>query len=898
MRGRSWSSHGHAEWHFGWIALVGACLLASCRQAGDLPMASAQRKAREYTWTLLQRVQDEVGPAARELRDAGVLVTLGLMETRGDPLQQGEWLEAQWFYYLLNDDHARARDAIAASRQQAIAAGAGPDRIADVTGSLSYSLILLGEVAQAKEYLRQAIVLASQHDRVVLGDLYFSMGDAYRKTGERLIARRYFEAAYEIDGAAGDESQQRVSELRLGSLARDAGDHKEAVRRHERALAGFRREGKYRELVTQIELARDHAALGNLALAEQYAQAALRDRRALLEQRLDAKILLLRIANDRRAAGQATPADVRGATALVREIEEMLARSSAEQRSEFLHPTRQLQFYEQAIRHDALDGDGAKVDAHGRQAIRLVNQVAGGLRTANDDSLAWLSSAQPLLNEYVGATYRLNRRQVFPLLEAYYGQPAPPGALRHSGVVGRAFETQALALFERYRAAEEKVVDVSAEAERLRALAGDAARVRIARLGLERRLLERDLARDAYLALYAAEPATATLVEQADVAAYVGPTMPASDVLIRYFVQEQVSFGVALAGGRVEYFGLPPRSAVTRMIQRALDVVEKPTEDGFDRTPLTALSQLLPLQLLAQHEGATRLVIVPDDAMQLVPFAAIDLAEPTQPYAPLVARFELVRAKSATRYYANDPALTLSGEPGSEPTDVAIFANPLLNAPPIAGVHLGSAPIPRWAERLPRLPNTQEEARQIARTFATRRIATYVEADATNEALLSPGVRAARVLHIATHGYFSSSTPDLVGLATSARVVGGRLQGGFIGLTELFTQPFASRMVVISGCETMRGRDYTGWGVRSLADGFLTQGAGSVIGTLWSVSDDGTAALMGAFYRHLFRSNGNGSAALRAARNELIASERFRHPYYWAGVVLESSNRSIDQHVL
>jgi CHAT domain-containing protein len=55
---------------------------------------------------------------------------------------------------------------------------------------------------------------------------------------------------------------------------------------------------------------------------------------------------------------------------------------------------------------------------------------------------------------------------------------------------------------------------------------------------------------------------------------------------------------------------------------------------------------------------------------------------------------------------------------------------------------------------------------------------------------------------------------------------------------------------------------------------------------------------MGAFYRHLFRSNGNASAALRAARNELIASERFRHPYYWAGVVLESSNRSIDQHVL
>ncbi len=898
MSGLSWRSRAHADKRLAWLALVAACLLASCRQAGDLPKEYAHRKAREYAWTLMQRVQDEVGPAARELRDAGVLITLGLSDTRNDPLQRGEWLEAQWFYYLLNDDHARARDAIDASRQQAIAAQAGPDRIADVTGSLSYSLLLLGEIAKAKEYLRQAIVLASQHDRVVLGDLYFSMGDAYRKTGERLIARRYFEAAYEIDGAAGDESQQRVSELRLGSLAREAGDFREAVRRHERALGGFRREGKYRELVTQIELARDHAALGNFALAEQYASAALRDRRALLEQRMDANILMLRIANDRRAAGQTTPAAVGGAATLVREIEDMIARSTVEQRAEFSHPTRQLQFYEQAIRHAALDRDLAKVDAHGRQALRLVNEVARGLRTANDDSLAWLSGAQPLLNEYVAAMYRLNREQVLPLLEAYYGQPVPPGTLRHSGVVGRAFETQAVALFERYRAAQQEVIDVSAEAERLQALAGDEARDRIARLGLDRRLLERDLARDAYLALYATEPVTIPLTEESAVAAYALPSMPAGDVLIRYFVQEQVSFAVVLAGGRVEYFDLPPRSRVTKLVQRALQVVEKPTDGDFDRAPLAALAELLPVRLLAQRDDTRRLIIVPDDAMQPVPFAAIDLARPTQPYAPLAARFELVRTKSAARYYANVPALALPRERGSGPADVAIFANPLRNAPPMAGVHLGKAPIPRWAERLAGLPNTQEEARHIAQTFATRRVATYLEADATNDALLSPSVRAARVLHIATHGYFSSTTPDLVGLATSATIVDGKPAGGFLGLTELFTEPFASRLVVISGCETMRGRDYTGWGIRSLADGFLTQGAGSVVGTLWSISDDATATLMGAFYRQLSQSDGNSSFALRAARNELIESQRFQHPYYWAGVVLESTNRSIDQHVL
>lgn len=891
MSGSSWEWRAAADRRIAWTALVGACLLVSCRQAGDLPAASAQHKALDHAWELMQRVQDEVGPAAPELRNAGVLIALGLEEARDVPLEHNEWLEAQWFYYLLRDDHARARDAIAASRREAIAAKADPDRIADVTGSLSYSLILLGEVAAAKDYLRRAIVLAGQrYNRVVLGDLYYSIGDAYRKTGERLIARRYFEAALEIDTAAGDESQQRVSELRLGSLARDNGELQEAVRRHERALAGFRREGKYRELVTQIELARDHAALKDFERAEQYAADALRDRRALLEQRMDAKILLLRVANDRRAAQQAQPADEQRAATLVSEIADMLARSKAEQQSELSHPTRQLQFYEQAIRHFALADDVRNVDAHGQAAIDLVQSVARGLRAANDDSLAWLSDAQALFNEYVNAIYRLKQAEVFPLLEAYYGQQIAPAALRHSGVVGRAFEVQAVALFERYRTAQQHVVDASAEAERLRSLGAE--RERIEQLRLKRLLLERDLARDAYLALYATDSPSAIPAAPV-VRKAVVPSPPPSDVLIRYFVQEQVSFGVVVAGGKVEYFRLPPRSTVTKLIQHALDVVEQPTQRNFDRAALQALAVLLPPGLLNSHSAATRLILIPDDAVQPTPFAAIDMSEQAKPYSPLGARFELVRTKSATSYYAAGANRDSLGG-----VDVAIFASPLLDAQPVAGVQLAKAPIPRWAEGLADLPNAEVEARRIGQTFANRKVKSYLKENATNDALLSSEARSARVLHIATHGYFSESTPDLVGLATSARIVDGQLQGGFLGLTELFTQPFTSRLVVISGCETMRGRDYTGWGVRSLADAFLVQGAGSVVGTLWSVSDDATAALMGTFYRELASNKGNSSQALHAARRELIDSQRFSHPYYWAGVVLESSNRSIDREVL
>jgi CHAT domain-containing protein len=880
--GRLWADERRAVW----IVLVCACLLASCRQAGDAP-ASTQSEALKHTWVLLQRAHDEVGPGSSELREAGILVTRGLEATRGNPLEHNRWLEAQWFYYLLNDDHARARDAIAAAREEAIAAQAGPDRIVDLTCTLSYSLILLGEVAQAKEYLRTTLGLASgMRDRVVLGDLYFSLGDAYRKTGERLIARRYFEAAQELDRTAADESLPRMSELKLGSLAHDAGAYQEAAVRHGRALAGYRRDGGYRELVTEIELARDHAALHNFQLAEQYATEALHDRRALLEQQLDAKILLLRIANDQRAAGEKTLGLTRRAAALVSEIESTIGAATAKLDSELAHPTGQVQFHEQAIRHYALDGRLDQVHKHGTEAIDLVNRVAAGLRATNDDSLAWLSNAQPTLNEYVNAVYRLNPaqpKQVFAVLETYYSQPIAP----------RALAKQAGAAFDRYRDAQQKVIDATAELERLQAFDDRDARNRIEQLGLERLLFDSYLTRDAYLALRATE-ATPAPVEKLDFAAYRPPSLPAGDVLIRYFVQEQVSFGVVLGRGVMDSFELPKRSRVSKLIEDARQVIESPVESRFDRTPLLALAkELLPPAMLARYGDAKRLILVTDDAMQPVPFAAIDIAAPQQSYSPLGARFEIVRTKSATRYYAGIQSPAATAGP-----DIAIFANPLFNAQPISGVRLDRRPIRQWAEGLPSLPNAQAEAEQIAYTFRKLAVKSYLGEEATNAALLSPEVRAARILHIATHGYVSSSSPDLVGLATSPTVVDGKPHAGFLGLTELFTEPFASRLVVISGCETMRGRDYAGWGVRSFADGFLTQGAGSVVGTLWSVSDDATAALMASFYRELSRNNGNSSLALLVARRELIESPGFNHPYYWAGVVLESANRSIDQQVL
>lgn len=893
MTGR-FAQKSNANKQVGWLGLAVAVLLTIWAQGCTVDDAESQDAARHAARELLYGAQND-SSRGDDVPKALAQIQLGLRQTRDDPLQYGLWLQPLWLYYLLNDDHAKARDTLEEALGFLAKGNAAPELIADMTVDLSYSLILLGEVAKAKEYLRRGIAIASEgKNRMLVATLYYSLGDAYRKTGERMVSQRYFEAAYEILKDIGVTDKASASEMKVGSLAREAGNLAEAVQRHERVLAQFRNDPSYFELVTRIELARDHAALGNLDLAEEYAQQALDDPRALPEQRIDATVLLLRVVNDRRAAGKAAAADVERAANLVHRIEALIKGSSTRQKSQFARPTHQLQFQEQAIRHYAMDNNLDEVETRGRLAIRLVQQVARDLSSADDDSRAWLASAQPLLNEYLKALYRLNRSEVFPLLEAYYSYPVALSAHRHSGAVERAFERQAVDVFENYRAVQQKVVDATAEAERLRLFGSAEARDSIERLNVEQLLHERDLARDAYLATQAKRP-SGTLSDRANLETAAPPAVPATDVLVRYFIQEQVSFGLVLTGAEPEYFDLPPRSTVLKLIRRALEVLERPADGDVDRAPLTALARLMPPGLLARHSGATRLVIVPDDTVQPAPFAAIDIADGAGPYAPLGARFEIVRTKSVARYYAS----VAKASTARTKADIVIFANPRIDARPAIGLRTASnAAIPRWSQRLPRLPNTSVEAANISQLFDTRVVKSYLGADATNEALLSPDARTAKVLHIATHGYFSNTSPDLVGLATSAMVVAGRRRGGFLGLTELFTQPFASRLVVISGCETMRGQDYSGWGVGSLADGFMTQGAGSVLGMAWSVSDDATARLMSAFYRELSHSNGNSSRALRAAQRELMGSDRYRHPYYWAGAVLVSSNMSVDQHAL
>ena len=93
-------------------------------------------------------------------------------------------------------------------------------------------------------------------------------------------------------------------------------------------------------------------------------------------------------------------------------------------------------------------------------------------------------------------------------------------------------------------------------------------------------------------------------------------------------------------------------------------------------------------------------------------------------------------------------------------------------------------------------------------------------------------------------------------------------------------------MVVTSACETGFGRLNRGEGIISLARGFSSAGASSIITTLWSVYQTQSGELFNIFYQNLQNGKTTKDEALSNAKASFVEkNKQFAAPYYWASIV-------------
>jgi CHAT domain-containing protein/Tfp pilus assembly protein PilF len=191
------------------------------------------------------------------------------------------------------------------------------------------------------------------------------------------------------------------------------------------------------------------------------------------------------------------------------------------------------------------------------------------------------------------------------------------------------------------------------------------------------------------------------------------------------------------------------------------------------------------------------------------------------------------------------------------------------------------------------LPSTRVEVEAIAKLYPEQ-ISKYLGEEATEERAKSIG-KDVRYIHFAVHGLLDERFPLNSALAFTIpeNPVEGQ-DNGLLQAWKVFERVrIDADLVTLSACDTALGKEMGGEGLVGLTRAFEYAGAHSVLASLWSVSDESTAALMKGFYGYL-KAGKSKDEALRAAQIGFIKStaanrgspSELSHPFHWAAFQL------------
>jgi len=203
-----------------------------------------------------------------------------------------------------------------------------------------------------------------------------------------------------------------------------------------------------------------------------------------------------------------------------------------------------------------------------------------------------------------------------------------------------------------------------------------------------------------------------------------------------------------------------------------------------------------------------------------------------------------------------------------------------LGAPDYAGVSEGAQAIYHQGRPLTPLPATREEIEKIA--------TTKLLGGAATEGRLRGALATKRrwqAVHFACHGLIDVEYPLLSALALTAE----EEDDGFLTAQEIGRMQIPADLVVLSACETGKGKVYKSEGIVGLTRAFMFAGSPRIICSLWKVDDEATKVLMVKFYELWSPEEGEGlgaAAALKQAQTFVRGHEKWKHPYYWAAWAL------------
>jgi CHAT domain-containing protein len=354
----------------------------------------------------------------------------------------------------------------------------------------------------------------------------------------------------------------------------------------------------------------------------------------------------------------------------------------------------------------------------------------------------------------------------------------------------------------------------------------------------------------------------------------------AGSALLEYLVTDEMTYLFAITeSAGLQVYALP--------IKR--DELIKQTESfrrqlagrdlGF-RASAGGLYQLLLKPAEAQLRGKTNLIIAPDDMLWDLPFQAL-----------LTQAGRYVLESSAVSYV---PSLTVLREMKAqrnrrraETTGPAVLA---LGNPTLSKETIERGALALRDEKLNPLPEAEKEVKALGQLYGNARSKIYIGAEAREDRLKAEAAQA-RILHFATHGILNNASPMYSHLVLAQ---GDRNEDGLLEAWELTQMDLRADLVVLSACETARGRFGAGEGVIGLSWAMFVAGAPATVVSQWKVESASTRELMLGFHQRLMASSKakmTKAEALRQAALKLMKNPGASHPFYWAGFVLVGDGR-------
>lgn len=176
------------------------------------------------------------------------------------------------------------------------------------------------------------------------------------------------------------------------------------------------------------------------------------------------------------------------------------------------------------------------------------------------------------------------------------------------------------------------------------------------------------------------------------------------------------------------------------------------------------------------------------------------------------------------------------------------------------------------------LTNVEQELQAIESEIPSR---VLLNQTFTSDALKAQIDRVpAAIVHLATHGQFSSNADETFILAWN-RAIEVQEFGALLRSADARRE--AIELLVLSACETAAGDDRAVLGLAGVA---VQSGARSTLASLWSLNDESAARFIRQFYQALLNPALSKTEALRQAQLSLLRDPDYRSPLYWAAYVL------------